>query len=174
MTTADGKNPDVHITYDTNNANELGQLVGSWSELTFERASRLDKRNYTCQAENKAEVRERDVRLYVEYAPKFILNHECRDVYFSWLYLDTYGMSGSQASVAARGYPVRMTCLADGEPMPLITWYLRGLQIKVDNIKYKLIKDGQGYSQLELTPTSTVDLIYKRVDLNSCQINQLF
>lgn len=151
--TADG----VSITSDINNANQVGGLVGSWSELHFKRASRVDKRNYTCVAENKAAIRERQVELRVEYTPKLILNNEAREFYYSWIFTDNYGNSGNEASQSTRAYPVTFTCLADGEPKPLITWYFQGQSIQIDNIKYKLLKDSEGYAQLEVNPKSIND-----------------
>ncbi len=148
---------DIKIQADTNNADEIGGLVGSWSEIHFKRASRVDKRNYTCVAENKAATRERQVELRVEYTPKLILNTEAREFYYSWIFTDSYGNSGNEGSLSTRAYPVTFTCLADGEPKPLITWYFQGLNIQIDNIKYKLLKDAEGYSKLEVNPKSIQD-----------------
>jgi len=150
-------NTNIKIITDTNNADQIGNLVGSWSELHFERVSRLDKRNYTCVAENKAAVSERQAQLLVEYAPKLILNNEAREIYYSWIFTDDYGNSGNQASQSSRAYPVLFTCLADGEPKPLITWYFKGMLIKIDNIKFRLLKDSSGLSQLEVNPKSIND-----------------
>jgi len=150
-------NTNIKIVTDTNNADKYGNLVGSWSELQFERASRLDKRNYTCVAENKAAVAERQAQLLVEYAPKLILNNEAREVYYSWIFTDDYGNSGNSASQSSRAYPVIFTCLADAEPKPIITWYFKGMLIKIDNIKYRLLKDNAGLSQLEVNPKSISD-----------------
>lgn len=150
-------NQNIKIITDTNNADQLGNLVGSWSELHFERVNRLDKRNYTCVAENKAAVAERPAQLLVEYAPKLILNNEAREIYYSWIFTDDYGNSGNAASQSSRAYPILFTCLADGEPKPLITWYFKGMLIKIDNIKYRLLKDHAGLSQLEVNPKSIND-----------------
>lgn len=150
-------NQNIKIITDTNNADQLGNLVGSWSELHFERVNRLDKRNYTCVAENKAAVAERPAQLLVEYAPKLILNNEAREIYYSWIFTDDYGNSGNAASQSSRAYPVLFTCLADGEPKPLITWYFKGMLIKIDNIRYRLLKDHAGLSQLEVNPKSIND-----------------
>ena len=150
-------NQNIKIITDTNNADQLGNLVGSWSELHFERVSRLDKRNYTCVAENKAAVSERVGQLLVEYAPKLILNNEAREIYYSWIITDDFGNSGNAASQSSRSYPVLFTCLADGEPKPLITWYFKGMLIKIDNIRYRLLKDSNGLSQIEVNPKSIND-----------------
>ena len=128
-------NKALRIKYDTTNADQVGRLVGSWSELQFERASRIDRRNYTCVAENKAATRERQVELRVEYTPKLILNNEAREFYYSWIFTDVYGNSGNEGSQSTRAYPVTFTCLADGEPKPLITWYFQGKGIQIYNIK---------------------------------------
>ena len=150
-------NKALRIKYDTTNADQVGRLVGSWSELQFERASRIDRRNYTCVAENKAATRERQVELRVEYTPKLILNNEAREFYYSWIFTDVYGNSGNEGSQSTRAYPVTFTCLADGEPKPLITWYFQGKGIQIDNIKYKLLKDFEGYAKLEINPRSIQD-----------------
>ena len=141
------------IKHDANNVNaEPGVLVGSWSELHVLKTNRLDKRNYTCVAVNKAAEAQRQVQLLVEYAPKLILNHEAREVYYSWMFTDDFGNSGNTASQSSRAYPVIFTCFADGEPRPQITWYFKGLMIRTDNLKYRLLKDSPGHSQLEVNP----------------------
>ena len=153
----DDSHEGIKIVHDTNNADQLGTLIGSWSELHFDRASRKDKRNYTCVAENKAEVKERQVQLLVDYTPKLILNNEAREFYYSWIYTDDTGSSGNEASQSTRGYPVVFTCLADAEPKPLITWYFQGHPLKIDNIKFKLLKEIDGFSQLEVNPKTIND-----------------
>jgi hypothetical protein len=147
-------NGHVKIVADTNNENvdEGGAFIGSWSDLIIDRTTRLDKRNYTCVATNKAAVAERSAQMLVEYSPKLVLNSEARELYYSWIFTDEFGNSGNTASQSARAYPVTFTCIADGEPRPLITWYYKGLLIRIDNIKYRLLRDQPGYSQLELTP----------------------
>ena len=148
---------DVKIVADTDNVNQLGQLMGSWSELRFERALRVNKRNYSCVAENKASSVERHVQLLVEYAPRHVKSQEARDVYFSWLVTDSLGSSGNTGLETTRGFPVTMTCLADAEPKPVITWHFKDEPIKSDNIKYRLLKDEQGFSQIEILPRSIED-----------------
>lgn len=148
---------EVTIEADTSNADQVGILVGSSSQLVFSRTSRVDKRNYTCVAENKASRAESQVELRVEYTPKLIINQRAREFYYSWIFTDLYGDSGSESSQSTRAYPVTFTCLADGEPQPLITWYFKGQGIKVDNIKYKLLKDAHGESQLEINPSTIED-----------------
>ena len=73
------------------------------------------------------------------------------------MFTDEYGSSGNSASQTVRSYPVTFTCIADGEPKPLITWYFKGELIKVDNIKYKLLKDEPSLSKMEINPTSITD-----------------
>jgi len=134
-----------------------GALVGSWSELHFKRASRFDMLNYTCVASNKAAVSERTVQLLVDFAPKFILNTEAKEVYYSWIHTDEYGNSGNSAGQSVRSYPVKFMCLADGYPKPEITWYFKGIPIEVDNKKYRLLRNEGGLSQLEVNPRSLTD-----------------
>ena len=93
----------------------------------------------------------------VEYIPKLILNQEARELYYSWIFTDEYGSSGNSASQAVRSYPVTFTCIADGEPKPLITWYFKGELIKMDNFKYKLLKDEPSLSKIEINPNSITD-----------------
>ncbi len=89
----------IRITSDSDDSQGQAQdkinhgsiVVGSWSQLNFENANRLDKRNYTCVATNKAAVAERQAQLLVEYSPKLMLNLEAREIYYSWLFTDDYG-----------------------------------------------------------------------------------
>ncbi len=138
--------------------NQNDYLINSESELIINRASRLYKRNFTCVATNKAAFSERQVQLLVEYKPTQLVNQEARMIYYSWLYVDHSGMSGSvQSSMASRAYPVTFTCMADGEPRPRIQWFFKSNEIKHDNIKYRLIKDEDGYSQIEINPRDLND-----------------
>jgi hypothetical protein len=47
--------------------------------------------------------------------------------------------------------------MADGEPRPRIQWFFKSNEIKHDNIKYRLIKDEDGYSQIEINPRDLND-----------------
>lgn len=78
-------------------------------------------------------------------------------VYYSWLFSDGFGNSGSESSAPTRSYPVVLTCLADGEPRPTITWFHKTLPVHHDNIKYRLLRDEPGLSKLEVTPKSMDD-----------------
>lgn len=148
----------IRISHDDEKSPQHGSVVvGSWSQLNFENVNRFDKRNYTCVATNKAAVAERQVQLLVEYAPKLVLNLEAREVYYSWLFTDDYGNSGNTGSQSVRSYPITFTCLADGQPRPLITWYYKGLLIKSDNVKYRLLRDEPGLSKLELNARTITD-----------------
>jgi hypothetical protein len=143
---------------DDESSTSTGKLVGSWSELRFKRADRFDTRvNYTCVASNKAAVTERSTQLFVDYSPKFILNTEAKEVYYSWLITDDLGNSGNAAGQSVRSYPVKLVCVADGHPAPLITWYFNSEPISIDNIKFRLLRDELGYSQLEVNPRSIQD-----------------
>ena len=147
----------VKVFSDTDNANELGELIGSWSELRFESVNRIDKRNYTCHAKNTAGESERTGPLIVEYIPKHLKSAEAKDFYYSWLITDSIGSSGNTGLQTTRGFPVILTCLADAEPRPAITWFFNNEPIKSDGFKYKLLKDEEGFAQLEVTPKSTAD-----------------
>lgn len=59
---------------------------GSWSELVIERATRAHRRNFTCVANNKAALAERQVQLLVDYKPTLLLNLESREVCVSSLF----------------------------------------------------------------------------------------
>ena len=137
-----GKDSKYEVLADTDDVNgspsSHGAIVGSWSELHFKRADRFDGRhNYTCVASNKAAIAEKSVQLLVDYAPKFMLTTEAKEIYYSWLLTDEFGNSGNAASQSVRSYPVNMVCEADGRPSPMITWYFNGNPINVDNIKYR-------------------------------------
>lgn len=73
------------------------------------------------------------------------------------MFSDGYGNSGSESSLPTRSYPVILTCLADGEPRPTITWFHKTLPVRHDNLKYRLIRDEPGLSKLEVTPKSVDD-----------------
>jgi hypothetical protein len=105
----------------------------------------------------KAAFAERQVNLLVEYKPTQLVNLEARDIYYSWLYTDFSGMSGSVASQSSRSFPVTMTCMADAEPRPTITWFFETLQIKHDNLRYRLIRDEPGFSKIEINPRDLSD-----------------
>lgn len=156
-----GKDSKYEITSDIDDVNgptATGAIVGSWSELHFKRADRFDGRsNYTCVASNKAAVVERVVQLLVDFAPKFVLTTEAKEIYYSWLITDEHGNSGNAASQSVRSYPVNLVCEADGRPSPMITWYFNSLPINIDNIKYRLLRDEPGYSKLEVNPRSLSD-----------------
>lgn len=137
--------------------NQNDFLLNSWSELHITRADRIHKRNFTCVATNKAAFDEKQIQLFVEFKPTMLLNQEARPIYYSWLLVDLMGASGSLASVATRSFPVTFTCIADGQPKPQISWYYRTLRIKPDNVKFKLLRDEPGYSQLEVNPRSIED-----------------
>ena len=137
--------------------NQNDYLLNSWSELQILRADRHHKRNYTCVATNKAAFAERQISLLVEYKPTQLINQESRPVYYSWLYVDFSGLSGSLASQSTRAYPVTMTCMADGEPRPTMSWFYKTNRIKHDNVKYRLIRDEPGFSKLEVNPRGVED-----------------
>jgi hypothetical protein len=134
-----------------------GALNGGWSELHVNPSTRIDKRNYTCVATNKAAVTERTIQLFVEYRPKLILNAEARDIYYSWMFTDTHMSSGNTGAQTTRAYPVVFTCLADAQPQATITWYFKGIRIIPDNYKYRLLKDDENYSKLEVNPQMITD-----------------
>ena len=60
---------------------------GSWSELVIERATRAHRRNFTCVANNKAALAERQVQLLVDYKPTLLLNLESREVSILLFYI---------------------------------------------------------------------------------------
>jgi hypothetical protein len=93
----------------------------------------------------------------VEYKPKLILNQKAREVYYSWILIDENESGDHSATRTIRSYPVTFTCIADGEPKPLITWYFREELIKIDNIKYMLLKNEPSLSKIEINPTSITD-----------------
>jgi hypothetical protein len=86
-----------------------------------------------------------------------LTNQEARDIYYSYIYKDEMGMSGSSAAVTTRAYPVTMTCLADGEPRPTMTWFYKSMPIKHDNLRYRLVRDEPGFTKLEVNPRGPED-----------------
>ena len=97
------------------------------------------------------------MQLLVDYAPKFLLNTEAKQIYYSWMFSDDYANSGNTASQSVRSYPAVMTCLADGHPKPVISWYYNGDIITADNKKYRLLKDEPSMAKLEVNPRTVAD-----------------
>jgi hypothetical protein len=138
---------------------DISNEYESKSRLIIKNISKKEKQKFTCVAINKVAVSQQELNLIIEYKPE--LMYDKNEKYFSWL-LDneptSYSLNSNGVSYSENTFlPVEFVCLTEGEPVPLITWYFKNQKIKIDNYKYKLLKNEPNYSKLEVNPKGLDD-----------------
>ena len=133
----------------------------SKSQLIIKQVSKREKQKFVCIAINKVSISQQELNLVIEYKPELILSPKENEKYFSWPLENeptSYLLNSDAVSFSENTFlPVDFICLTHGEPIPVISWYFKNIKIKIDNIKYKLLKNEPNYSKLEVNPKSLED-----------------
>jgi len=130
-----------------NNNNSL-ESTETFSQLLIKKTSRQDDRTFTCLAKNKVGDAQKNVKLIVEYKPKFnVLSQDSKEVFFSWALVE-----GKNSIFLNQ----KFTCIVEGRPVTKIKWFFNNQPLQGDNHTF-LVEEMPNFSRLKVNPKSIHD-----------------